>query len=244
MPPSPTMSVVVPVHNEAEYLAEALPRLFAELAKVPADIDVILAENGSTDGTAAAAEAFRADYPALRVLQLPEPDYGAAMRAGFLAATGEWRVNFDIDYFSGAFLTDVLAQGAAADVVLASKRAPGADDQRTRMRRLATRVFNLILRIAFGSRVTDTHGMKAVRAAVVERLVPAVASTKDMFDTELVLRAERAGFRIVEIPAAVVELRDTDQGLLKRVPRTLAGIAHLRWRLWLESLGERRRRAT
>ncbi len=233
------MSVVVPVHNEAGYLAEALPRLFAELASVPAAVDVILVENGSTDGTAAAAEGFRAEYPALRVMELPEPDYGAAMRAGFLAATGEWRVNFDIDYFSGPFLADVLAKAENADVVLASKRAPGADDQRSRLRRLATRVFNLILRIVFGSKVTDTHGMKAVRAEVVERLVPLVASTKDMFDTELVLRAERAGYRIVEIPAAVVELRDTDQGLLRRVPRTLAGIARLRWRL---SVGDTRRR--
>ncbi len=231
MAPPPTISVVVPVHNEAAYLAEALPRLFAELAKVPAGIDVILAENGSSDGTAAAAEAFRSEYPALRVLRLPDPDYGAAMRAGFLAATGEWRVNFDIDYFSGDFLAAVLEAAPNADLVLASKRAPGADDQRSRVRRLATRVFNLILRVVFGSRVTDTHGMKAVRAKVVERLVPQVASTKDMFDTELVLRAERVGYRIVEIPAAVVELRDTDQGLLKRVPRTLVGIARLRWRL-------------
>ncbi len=234
MPPSPSISVVVPVHNEADYLAEALPRLFAELAAVPAAVDLVLAENGSTDGTAEAAAGYAGDYPALHVLRLPEPDYGAAMRAGFLAATGDWRVNFDIDYFSGAFLREVLAVADRADVVLASKRAPGADDQRSPLRRLATGVFNLILRLVFRSRVTDTHGMKAVRREVVERLLPQVASTQDMFDTELVLRAERAGYRIVEIPAEVVELRDTDQGLLQRVPRTLVGIARLRWRLWRE----------
>ncbi len=234
MRPSPTISIVIPVHNEAGYLAEALPRLFAELSAVPADLDLILAENGSTDGTAEAAESYAPDFPNLRVLRLPDPDYGAAMRAGFLAATGEWRVNFDIDYFSGAFLAEVLRLDEHADVVLASKRAPGADDQRSSLRRLATGTFNLILRVVFGSQVSDTHGMKAVRAGVVERLVPTVTSTMDMFDTELVLRAERAGYRIVEVPAEVVELRDTDQGLLKRVPRTLVGIARLRRRLWQE----------
>ncbi len=234
MAPSPTISVVVPVYNEAAYLPEALPQMFAELADVPAGIDVILAENGSTDGTAAVAESFRDRFPALSVLRLPDPDYGAAMRAGFLAASGEWRVNFDIDYFSGDFLRAVVREGGAADVVLASKRAPGADDQRSLLRRLATRVFNLILRVVFRSAVTDTHGMKAVRAQVVDELLPRVTSTQDLFDTELVLRAERAGYRIVEIPAAVVELRDTDQGLLQRVPRTLAGVARLRWKLWRE----------
>ena len=230
----PDISVVVPVHNEASYLPEALPRLFGELAEVPATVEVILAENGSTDGTADLAEEMSERFPTLSVLRLPDPDYGAAMRAGFLAANGEWRVNFDIDYFSGAFLAEVVAIGADADLVLASKRAEGADDQRSLLRRLATRVFNLLLRALFRSTVTDTHGMKAVRAEVVEQLADKVRSTKDLFDTELVVRAERAGFRIREVPALVVEDRVTAQGLLGRVPRTLLGLARLRLHLWRE----------
>ncbi len=229
---APDISVVIPVHNEADYLPEALPAIFAQLEAVPGTVEVILAENGSTDGTAEAAETYRATYPNLQVLRLPEPDYGAAMRAGFLAATGGWRVNFDIDYYSGTFLAEVLRRAGEADVVLASKRAEGADDRRSLLRRFATLVFNVILRTLFRSGVSDTHGMKAVRAEVVERLLPQITSTKDLFDTELVLRAERAGYRIVEVPALVEELRQTSQGLFKRVPRTLAGLARLRWRLW------------
>ena len=228
----PTITVVIPVHNEADFIPGALPMLYEQLAEVDADIDVLLAENGSTDGTADVAAALATTHPRLGLLRLPEPDYGAAMRAGMMAATGEWRVNFDIDYFSGAFLRSVLAEGAGADLVLASKRAEGADDRRSPIRRLATRVFNLILRLLFRSRVTDTHGMKAIRGEVVAALAGRVVSTQDLFDTELVLRAERAGYRILEVPALVEELRDTDQSLLKRVPRTLMGLARLRWRLW------------
>ncbi len=240
---TPVISVVVPVHNEAAYLPEAVPRLFGELAAVAAAYEVILVENGSTDGTADVAEALRDRFPPLAVLRLAEPDYGAAMRAGFLAGRGEWRVNFDIDYFSGDFVGTVLATGGDADVILSSKRSEGAHDERSRFRRLATLVFNLLLRVGFGSRVTDTHGIKAVRGTVVADLVPTVRSTKDLFDTELVLRAERAGYRIAEVPARVVEERPTAQGLLKRVPRTLLGLARLRLWFWREGRSGRGRSA-
>ena len=235
MSPRQTISVVVPVHNEADYIPDALGEMFGELAEVDADIDVILAENGSTDGTADVAEAMTGAYAGLSVMRLEDPNYGAAMMAGFLAAGGDWRVNFDIDYFSGDFLNAVITEDTGADLILASKLAPGADDRRGLYRRLGTRVFNLILRLLFGSKVSDTHGMKAVRREVVEALVPKVRSTMDLFDTELVLRAERAGYRIVEVPATVVERRETAQGLAKRVPRTLLGLLRIRLYLMRQS---------
>ncbi len=223
-----TIAVVIPVHNEAGYLPGALPALFAELADVPAAITVTLAENGSTDGTADLVRSFQDRFPSLALLELPEPDYGAAMRAGFLAADGDWVVNFDIDYFSGGFLRQVLACAPDADVVLASKRAPGSDDRRGLFRRLATWGFNLVLRLLLGSRVSDTHGMKALRREVVAAVAPQVVSTQDLFDTELVIRAERAGYRIAEVPVTVEEQRQARSNLLKRVPRTLRGVWRIR----------------
>lgn len=231
----PTLSVVIPIHNEASYLPGALSSLRAQLDALGETYEVILAENGSTDGTGRVAADLAAAAPAaLRVLDLPEPNYGAAMRAGFQAAGGRWVVNFDIDYFSGDFLRAALARADTADLVLASKRAPGADDRRSRLRRLGTRGFNVLLRLLFRSRVSDTHGMKMVRRSVVEGIVPHVRSTLDLFDTELVIRAERAGYRIAEIPAVVVEQREARSTFLSRVPRTLLGLARIRWRLWRE----------
>lgn len=230
-PTRPTITVVIPVHNEADFLPGALPRLFDELSGVDADISVLIAENGSTDTTADLVREAMASYPVLDLLELPTPDYGAAMRDGFLAADGDWVVNFDIDYFSGEFLRRALALGDEADIVLASKRVEGSDDQRSFLRRLATWVFNLILRFVLGSGVSDTHGMKLVRSSVVTDVVPDVISTVDLFDTELVVRAERQGFRIAELPVEVVELRDTNTSLLKRVPRTLKGVWKIRQNL-------------
>ena len=223
-----SITIVIPVHNEATFLPGALPKLFDDIASVEADITVIIAENGSSDDTADLVRNAMPDHAGLSLLELPDPDYGAAMRAGFVRADTEWVVNFDIDYFSGEFLTRALELSDSADIVLASKRVAGADDQRGLVRRLATWVFNLVLRFVLGSGVSDTHGMKLVRKTVVDDIVPHVISTVDLFDTELVVRAERAGYRIAELPVAVAELRDSRSNLLKRVPRTLKGVWRIR----------------
>jgi glycosyltransferase involved in cell wall biosynthesis len=237
MPDTPALSIVIPVHNEAGFIEGALPRLITALEPVQAPYEVIVAENGSTDETAALAEAFGATEPRVRVLRLPDPDYGAAMRTGFQEGRGEWVVNFDIDYFSGEFLVAALALEHDADVVLASKRAEGADDRRSAFRRMATWGFNLVLRALFGSKVSDTHGMKLVRSTVVADVAPDVISTKDLFDTELVIRAERAGYRIAEIPAVVEELREARSSFVSRIPRTLKGLWRIRKALRSEGRG-------
>lgn len=227
-PPQPSVTVVIPVHNEAAYLPRALPQLFAEMERVPADVRVVVAENGSTDTTAAVVRLAMETYPSLSLLELDTADYGAAMRQGFMSASTDWVANFDIDYFSGEFLTNALDLSDAADIVLASKRVEGADDQRGYVRVFATWTFNHILRVVLSSGVSDTHGMKLVRKTVVDAVGESVISTTDLYDTELVVRAERAGFRIAELPASVVELRDTKSNLVKRVPRTLKGLWRIR----------------
>jgi glycosyltransferase involved in cell wall biosynthesis len=234
MPSPPAITIVIPIHNEAPYLPQAVPRLLDEISGLPATCEVILAENGSTDGTRQTAEELAEAHAGLRVISLPNPNYGAAMRAGFVAASGEWAVNFDIDYFSAAFLREGLAMAENADLVLASKRIAGSEDRRGALRRTGTTVFNLMLRTLFGSKVTDTHGMKMVRKHVVDAVVPFVESNLDLFDTELVIRAERAGYRIREVPAVVEELRAARSSFLRRVPRTLIGLMRIRFRLWRE----------
>lgn len=222
----PTFSIVVPVYNEAGFVPIGLPRLLAELDAAHLDYRILIMENGSTDDTAEVARRLGAGA-AVEVHSLASPDYGAAMREGFLLADGEWVVNFDIDYFSAGFLGEVLARVHTADLVIASKRDPESDDRRSPLRRTATAVFNLLLRTLFGSQVSDTHGMKAFRRELVTEIAPKVVSRQDLFDTELVIRAERAGYRIKEVPVVVEEMRPA-RSLLKRVPRTLRGLWKIR----------------
>ena len=224
---SRAVSIVVPVYNEADFIPMALPRLVDEVVGAEPDAEILLVENGSNDNTGRVASEVAGEWP-VRVISLAEPDYGAAMRHGFLVSDGAWVVNFDIDYFSGAFLENVLSQPPEVDLVIASKRDPASTDRRPLVRRIATRVFNLLLRFILGSKVSDTHGMKGFRRALVDDLGPSVVSTKDLFDTELVIRAERAGYRIIEVPVEVAEMRTARSSLVRRVPRTVVGLFRIR----------------
>lgn len=223
----PSLTVVVPVYNEASFLPEGLPRLIAAVESVGAPYEIRLVENGSTDGTANMARELAGETNVI-IESLPDPDYGAAMRHGFLQADSDWVVNFDIDYFSAEFLEQLLSQPDSVDLVIGSKRDPRSEDRRPLIRRIATLVFNLLLTVVLGSNVSDTHGMKGFRRKLVDDIAPQVVSTKDLFDTELVIRAERAGYSIVEVPVIVQEIRSARSSLIRRAPRTVAGLLKMR----------------
>jgi glycosyltransferase involved in cell wall biosynthesis len=222
-----SVSVVVPVYNEASFIPQALPSLIEAMESTGASFEILIVENGSSDGTAEAARRA-GENASVEIFSLPEADYGAALRHGFLRASGEWVVNFDIDYFSSDFLRAVLNQPDSVDLVIGSKRDPESEDRRPFIRRIATRVFNLLLRVILRSGVSDTHGMKGFRHELVKSLTPQVMSTKDLFDTELVVRAERGGYKIVEVPVTVEEIRAAKSSLIKRAPRTVMGLLRIR----------------
>ena len=223
---NPTLSIVVPVYNEADFIPQALPMLISEMEGLGMSYRIHLVENGSSDGSAEVARIVAGEAP-VTVSSLAVADYGSAMRQGFLEAEGDWVVNFDIDYFSADFLRQVMTT-PEADLVIGSKRTPGSLDRRPPIRRLATWVFNLLLRTILGSKVSDTHGMKAFRRSLVEDLANQVVSRQDLYDTELVIRAEREGYRIVEVPVVVEEIRAARSSLVRRVPRTVLGLVRIR----------------
>ena len=233
-PMTTSISVVVPVYNEAPFIPEALPALIDAMDQSGAKYRILIIENGSSDGSIEIIKNFARDG-SVEVFSLPEADYGAALRHGFLKASGDWVVNFDIDYFSSGFVKTVIAQPDDVDLVIGSKRDPDSKDLRPGIRRLATWVFNILLRVILGSGVSDTHGMKGFRIGLVEDLTPDVVSTNDLFDTELVVRAERDGYEIVEVPVTVEEIRTAKSSLIKRAPRTVMGMFRIRRVLKAES---------
>jgi glycosyltransferase involved in cell wall biosynthesis len=201
------------------------------------EFEVIVVENGSTDATAEVAKGLLEEVPELRVLSLGVPDYGKALRMGFLAATGEVAAFFDVDYFDLGFLDRAMAlmdQPDGPSVVVGSKRGPGAVDTRPWLRRMVTLVFSTILKVGFGLGVSDTHGMKVLRREPMVPLAEACRFGTDLFDTELILRAERAGLRSGEVPVVVQELRPSRSSIARRIPRTMANLVRLRLALWSE----------
>jgi glycosyltransferase involved in cell wall biosynthesis len=225
------ISVVMPAFNEADFLDAAVREVVEGLAARGHEAELLVVENGSSDATADIARRLEATVPGVRAFSLPRADYGAALKAGFLAARGEIVTNFDVDYYDLDFVdatTTLLRADDGPHLVVGSKRATGAVDQRGWGRRSITSVFAFVLRRGFGLRVSDTHGIKAMRR---EALVPVVDRCRfgtDLFDTEVVLRAERAGLRVAEVPVFVRESRPSRTSIVRRGLRTVRGLVALR----------------
>ena len=177
-----------------------------------------LCENGSKDRTREIAQQLVKQFPQVRLITYPAPNYGKALQQGILEAKGRHIVCFEIDFWDSSFVEIAKVLLGKYDAVVGSKRAKGSRDRRPLIRRLITFGFNMVLRLAFGFQGTDTHGIKAFKRLDVLPLAKECQTDKDIFVTELILRMERAGLYMCEIPLEIEEKRPAPVNLIQRVP--------------------------
>ena len=226
---APHVSVVIPVFNEEGLLHEAVHELCAALEGCGWSYEVLLAENGSTDHTAQLGQALSTELPGVSLFSVPEPNYGRALREGILRARGRFVICDEIDLCDSDFhqrAMELLEHGHA-EMVIGSKAMKGASDHRPLVRRAATRVINGMLRVAVDFRGTDTHGLKAFQRDKLLPIVDRCVIDKDLFASELVVRAGRDGINVVEIPVRIQEKRRPAINLVKRVPNVLKNLVRL-----------------
>jgi glycosyltransferase involved in cell wall biosynthesis len=230
----PRISIVIPIYNEQGILHAAIIDLRERLKPFGWSYEVILAENGSKDDTIKIANELAAKYAdpkdgQVRLMSLGEPNYGKALKQGILLARGELVLCDEIDLCDTDFhrrAIEILETGEA-DLVIGSKLAVGAEDDRPMWRHAASMGYSAMLRVILGFRGTDTHGLKAFRRVALLDTVRACLVDKDVFASELVIRADRGGVKIKEIPVRVMEKRPPSINLFKRVPNVLKSIAKL-----------------
>jgi len=225
----PEISVVIPVHNEEGILSSAVHDLLARLPHLGRSFEIVLAENGSADGTAELAAALAEEHPSVATFSAPAPDYGLALREGIERARGRYVMCDEIDICDVGFYDRALAllDADRADLVVGSKVMAGAADRRPFGRRAATHVINGLLRLLLGFKGTDTHGLKAFRREALHDVARRCIVNRDLFASELVIRAERDGVRVVEIPVTIAEKRPPSIDLARRVPAVLKGLVRL-----------------
>ena len=229
VPAAPHVSIIIPVYNEERILATSIAELRERLRAFPWTYEILLAENGSRDRTVQLAREIAADAPEVQVHSLGEPNYGKALRQGLLRARGTYVVCDEIDLCDTSFYRGALTilEAGDADMVVGSKVMRGANDDRPLLRHVATLVLNRMLRVAVGFRGTDTHGLKAFKRDAITETINRCVVDKDLFASELVVRAGREGKRVVEIPLRVAERRKPSINLVRRVPNVLKNLAKL-----------------
>jgi glycosyltransferase involved in cell wall biosynthesis len=232
----PRISIVIPIYNEQAILHAAVVDLRERLKPTGWSYEIILAENGSKDRTIEIAKELSEKYadPELgqvRFITMGEPNYGKAMKQGILLARGDLVICDEIDLCDADFhrrAVEILETGAA-DLVIGSKLAVGAEDQRPMFRHAASIAYSTLLKVLLGFRGTDTHGLKAFRRLALLDTVRACLVDKDVFASEFVIRADRGGVKRQEIPVHIIEKRPPSINLFKRVPNVMKSIAKLTW---------------
>jgi glycosyltransferase involved in cell wall biosynthesis len=225
--PPAGLSIVLPVHNEAAVVETALTHMLTALTGLAADFEIVVVENGSRDATLDIVRRLAAADAHIHIETLVAADYGQALQHGIQTARYDRVVIFNVDYWSAEFVQTALAGLERADMVLGSK-VMGAD-RRPVLRRIITRSFNFFLRAFFGFAGTDTHGMKAFHRQAFSHLAADCVSKGGTFDTELVLRAERAGLTIVETAVDTMEIRPPSYAsILSRAPDVIRNLAVMR----------------
>lgn len=227
----PELSIVIPVYNEEAILHAAIVDLRERLAPNGWRYEVVLAENGSRDATARIAAELAEKYPEVRCLSIGVPNYGAALRAGIEQARGRIVICEEIDLCDTDFHRRAvrILDAGGADMVIGSKLIAGAQDERPWARHAASQLYNGLLRATLGFRGTDTHGLKAFLRRPLLPIVRACIVDRDVFASELVIRAYRAELRVCEIPVRVLEKRVPSINLTRRVPNVLRNLARLTW---------------
>jgi glycosyltransferase involved in cell wall biosynthesis len=232
----PHISIVIPIYNEQAILHAAVVDLRERLKPLGWSYEIILAENGSKDRTIEIGHELAAKYDgsdegSVKIISLGEPNYGKALKQGILLARGNIVICDEIDLCDTDFhqtAVDILETGEA-DLVIGSKLVAGSADERPLIRHVASIAYSTLLKIMLGFRGTDTHGLKAFRRLALLDVVRACLIEKDVFASEFVIRADRGGVQIKEVPVQVIEKRPPSINLFKRVPNVMKSLAKLTW---------------
>lgn len=200
------LTVVIPAYNEAERLPATLATVADFIARQSFTADILVVDDGSQDQTGAIVLRAAGTSPVPIQLQVLPANQGkgAAVRAGVLAATGDYVLITDADNATPITeLPKLWAKRESADVVVSSRYMAGAQVKRAQSlkRRVLSRAGNGLIRLATGLQLTDTqNGFKLFEQAAAKAIFSRATIDRWGFDIELLVIAREQGLSLVEVP--------------------------------------------
>ena len=228
-----TVDIVLPVLNEAHILEESVRTLCMYMNdNLPYHYQIIIADNGSTDGTRRVAAMLTEHFPAVRVVCLPEKGRGRALKQVWLQSRADIVSYMDIDLSTNldAFVPMItpLVTGDAA-IAVGSRLMEESQTTRGLKRDIISRCYNRLIRWTMRTKFVDAQcGFKAMRRDVAQQLLPHVKDTAWFFDTELLVKAEYEGYTIHEEPVEWIEDTDSRVHIVKTATEDIKGLSRVR----------------
>ncbi len=233
------VSVVFPAYNEVYALEAAVKKVAHALNEFARSYEIIIAEDGSTDGTDKLAAALAEKCPFVRHIHGEKRlGRGAALKNAFKQSSGEVLVYMDLDLATDLKHLKSLV-GAVEfegyDFATGSRMLPQSNVERSSTRNIASKTYNFMVRALLGSKVKDHQcGFKAFRREPLMQLLNKIDAGHWFWDTEILVRANRRGYNIKEIPVSWRGGRETKVRLLKDSLSMFWQVFSLWWRLKLQ----------
>jgi glycosyltransferase AglD len=200
----PEVTVVIPVFNDRESLEIAIPKSIELLSQITYGFELIIAEDGSTDGSAELVHQFEQHDSRIHLLHSDERlGRGKALNRAIFGARGKIVCYYDVDLATDLQHLPKLINSIrdGADIATGSRLLPESDIIRTGGREIASRSYNFLVRFFLGSRIHDHQcGFKAFNKDHVLPILPTIRSDHWFWDTEILVRAQRIGSHVCEFP--------------------------------------------
>jgi glycosyltransferase involved in cell wall biosynthesis len=230
------VSVVFPAYNEVDKLEEAVQKAMDALKGFARSYEIIIAEDGATDGTDKLAEMLSERYPTVKHLHGDERlGRGVALKNAFKRSNGEILVYMDTDLATDLKHLEALCMAIDMedyDFATGSRMLPESRVERSLSRQISSKSYNFLVRAMLGSKVKDHQcGFKAFKRESVLPLLDEVNARHWFWDTEILVRASRKGYKIKEIPVEWSSGRKTKVNLFKDSFNMGRQVVQLWWRL-------------
>lgn len=230
-----TVEVVIPVYNEERALPESIPTLRDFLASdaFPYDWRILIADNASIDNTPEVGRKLESENEGnVKYVRIERKGRGFALKQVWADSPMDIVSYMDVDLSTGIEAFPALIRAIAEegyDVAIGSRLAKGADVTRSLKRRVLTFGYNTMIKGMFLTRFSDAQcGFKAVRADVARDLIPQIEDNNWFFDTELLILAEKAGYRVKDVPVKWIEDTDTRVKIAATVSEDVRGLLRMR----------------
>lgn len=200
----PEVTAIIPVFNDKRSLEIAIPQSVEYLSRTTEEFELIIAEDGSTDGSDDLVRRYEQQDSRIRLLHNDERlGRGKALNRAISESRGKIVCYYDVDLATDMHHLPELVHAIrdGADIATGSRLMPRSDIVRTRGREIASRSYNFLVRLLLQSSLHDHQcGFKAFNKERIIHLLPSVNSNHWFWDTELLVRAQRNGFIVREFP--------------------------------------------
>ena len=230
------VSVVLPAYNEVDFLEPAVTKISQSLDELGCSYEIIIAEDGSTDGTDKKAAMLAQTFPFVRHIHREQRlGRGTALNNAFRQSSGEVLVYMDLDLATDLKYLKPLIEAITVegfDFSTGSRMLPESKAERTFRRRMSSKSYNFFVRRMLGSKLRDHQcGFKAFKREPLMQLLDAVEATHWFWDTEILVRAQKKGYRVKEIAVEWKSGKGTKVNMFKDSWSMFRQIVSLWWKL-------------